>query len=142
MKRINLLSGMSWFVLAVALLFMFSSCAKKMVFASSSVVPAAVGSVKVKTDKNKNHSIHVKVTHLAPASKLSPPGNTYIVWMVTENSGTKNIGQLKSSGSLLSKTLKASLSTVTSFNPSSFFITAEDNGNVQYPGTQMVLSTR
>ena len=127
--------------MVAAFVIIISSCSKKMMFGSSSVVPAAVGSVKVKTDKNKNHTVQVSVTHLAPASKLSPPKNTYVVWMVTESSGTKNIGQLNSSGSFLSKALKGSLKTVTSFNPSSFFITAEENGNVQYPGSPIVLST-
>lgn len=110
-------------------------------FTSSDIVPAAVGSVKIKSDNNKNQTIEVNVKHLAPSSKLSPPQNTYVVWMMTERNGTQNIGQLNSSSSLLSKTLKASLKTVTSYNPTSFFITAEDNGNVQYPASMVVLST-
>ena len=114
---------------------------KKMMFASSSVVPAATGSVKIKTDNNKNHTIEVSVTNLASADKLSPPKNIYVVWMITENNGTKNIGQLNSSSGFLSKTMKASLKTVTSFNPTSFFITAEDNGDIQYPQSSTVLTT-
>lgn len=110
-------------------------------FSNSDIVPAAVGSVKIKSDNNNNQTIEVSVKHLAPSTKLSPPQNTYVVWMVTENNGNQNIGQLNSSSGLLSKTLKASLKTVTSFNPTSFFITAEDNGNVQYPGTTVVLRT-
>lgn len=141
MKTIHSITKTTFFLLATTVLVMLSSCSKKMMFSSSNVVPAAVGSVKVKTDKNKNHSIQVKVTHLAPASKLSPPKSTYVVWMVTENNGTKNIGQLKSSGSLLSKALKGSLSTVTSFDPRNFFITAEDDGDTQYPGPTTVLTT-
>ena len=124
------------------MLVLISACSKKMTFGNSAIVPVAVGSVKLKTDKKKNHTVQVSVTNLAPASKLSPPKNTYVVWMVSEGNGTKNIGQLSSSGSLLSKKLKGSLKTVTSFNPSSFFITAEDNGSVQYPGTPIVLSTQ
>lgn len=129
------------FILTLTLIMLFSSCATKMMFESSSTVPAATGSVKIKTDKNKNHDIQVSVSHLAPASKLSPPQNTYIVWMVTESNGVINVGQLNSSSSLLSKALKASLNTKTSFNPTSFFITAEDNGNVQYPGSTLILTT-
>lgn len=141
MKNSSALSKSLSPVLAIAFILAFTSCAKKLTFSSSSIVPAATGSVKIKSDKNKNQNIHVSVTHLAPASKLSPPQNTYVVWMVTESNGTKNLGQLKSSGSLLSKALKGSLKTVTSFNPTRFFITAEDNGNVQYPGSPVVLTT-
>jgi hypothetical protein len=141
MKKVSGLSKTVCFVVVASLFLLVSACSKKMVFASSSVVPAATGSVKIKTDKNKNHTIDVSVTNLAAADKLSPPKNIYVVWMVTENSGTKNIGQLNSSSSLLSKAMKASLKTVTSFNPTSFFITAEDNGDIQYPQSPTILTT-
>jgi len=125
----------------IVLTMMFSSCSKKMMFSSSSVVPAAAGSVKIKSDKNKNHSIDISITNLAPPSKLTPPQSTYVVWMVTENNGAKNIGQLKSSSSMFSKAFKATLKTVTAFNPTSFFITAENDGDIQYPGSTLVLTT-
>lgn len=141
MKKLPAIKKTVFVGLTVALIMIFSSCAKKMMFSSSSVVPAAVGSVKIKSDKNKNHNIQVSVTNLAPASKLTPPQNTYVVWMVTEGNGIKNIGQLKSSSSLVSKALKGSLKTVTPFNPTNFFITAENNGEVQYPDSTIVLTT-
>ncbi|MCP9768727.1 hypothetical protein EGI22_12445 [Lacihabitans sp. LS3-19] len=112
-----------------------------MAFKNSSVVPAAVGSINLKSDKNNNHTIKISINHLAPASQLTPPYNTYVVWMVTENNETKNIGQLISSSSFLSKALKGSLSAVSSYKPVSFFISAENEGNVEYPGL-IVLSTR
>jgi hypothetical protein len=125
----------------MAAVMVFSSCAKKIMFASSAVVPAAAGSVKIKSDKNKNHTIEISVNNLAPSEKLTPPKKTYVVWMITESNGTKNIGQLNSSSSMLSSALKANLKTVTSFTPSSFFITAEDDGDVQYPASTVVLTT-
>jgi hypothetical protein len=112
-----------------------------MIFSSSSVVPAAEGSVKYKKDKNNNYHVALKVMHLANSNKLTPARSTYVVWMETESNGTKNLGQLKSSGSLLSSTLKGSLSSVTAFQPKSFFITAEDDANVSYPGSEVVLRT-
>lgn len=142
MKQTYTLLKMNSLFLAAILVIFFSSCSKKMIFSSSGTVPAAVGSVKIKKDRNHNQNIQVRVTHLAPASKLLPPQKTYVVWMVTENNGTKNIGQLHSSGSLFSKTLKASLTTVTSFTPTSFYITAEDDGNVQYSSSFVVLTTQ
>jgi len=38
-------------------------------------------------------------------------------------------------------TLKASLNTITSFKPRRIFITAEENGAIQYPAGQVVLTT-
>jgi len=113
-----------------------------MVFSTSSVTPAAVGSVKINTDDNKNHTIEVDVINLAPVDQLTPPKKTYVVWMVADNNETQNIGQLKSSSGFLTKAFKASLNTVTSIKPVSFFITAEDEGNVKYPGTMLVLRTQ
>lgn len=142
MKKIKVITQPILFGLSVALMMMFSSCSKKMMFSSSEIVPAAMGSVKIKSDKNKNQTIEVKVRNLAPSSKLTPPKNTYVVWMVSKSNGTKNIGQLKSSSRKVSKALKGSLKTVSSFYPTSFFITAEDNGNIEYPEMPIVLTTR
>ncbi len=128
------------FVLSICS-FLLLSCSKKMMFASSSVVPAAEGSVKYKKDNNNNYHVDIKVMHLANSNKLTPARSSYVVWMETESNGTKNLGQLKSSGSLLSSTLKGSLSAVTAFQPKSFFITAEDDSNISYPGTEVVLKT-
>lgn len=125
----------------VIMLTLTSSCSKKISFLSSSVVPAASGSVKIKKDKNSNYVINIQLLNLAGSNKLEPARNTYIVWMETQDNITKNIGQIKSTSSLLSKALKASFETVSSSKPSKIFITAEDDANIQYPGTQLVLTT-
>ena len=73
--------------------------------------------------------------------RLDPQKNVYVVWMKTEQNGKKNVGELKTSSSMLSKTLKNSLTRVTPFKPVSFFITAEDNSNIQDPLGKEVLWT-
>ncbi len=122
-------------------LFSATSCAKKISFLTSSVVPAAQGYVKVKNDNNKNYAISVHLTDLAEVGRLQPAKQTYVVWMETNEEATKNIGQIKSSTGFLSKQLKASFETVSSIRPIKIFITAEDDATTQYPGTQVVLST-
>jgi hypothetical protein len=117
------------------------SCAKKYAFELSSIVPAAEGSVVVKKDKNKNYNIHLKVANLADPKRLSPPSDMYIVWMETDHSSSTNIGQLKTSSGMLSKALKSSLTTVSTFKPTAFFITAENNSDIQYPDGEVVLKT-
>ncbi|MBC7749635.1 MAG: hypothetical protein H7Z76_13860 [Methylotenera sp.] len=121
---------------------MLQSCGTtKYNFSTSSVVPAAEGSVKVKKDNNNNYSINLDIKRLADPQRLSPAKKMYVVWMETEQNGRKNIGQLKTSSGLLSSTLTSSLQTVSTFEPTGFFITAEDDANIQYPGGQKVLST-
>jgi len=120
---------------------LFQSCAHSMEFLTSSIVPAAEGSVKIKIDKNNNYKIELKVIRLAAPTRLDPQKNVYVVWMKTEQNGIKNIGELKTSGHMLSKMLKSSLITVTPYKPSGFFITAENDANISDPIGQVVLST-
>lgn len=128
-------------ILTTMMIFLFTSCARKMTFSISPVEPAAQGYVKLKKDKNNNYIVKINIKNLAEVNRLQPSKNTYVIWMVTNEGITKNIGQLKSSKSFLSKKLTASFETVSSFNPAKIFITAEYEANIQYPGNQVVLST-
>ena len=128
-------------IAAIAMLFYFSSCARKIAFQTSTVVPAAKGTVKATKDKNKNYKIKISLSNLAEPTRLQPSKKTYVVWMETENNGTRNIGQINTSTGFLSSKLKASFETVSSFKPTKIFITAEDDATIQYPGMQTVLST-
>jgi hypothetical protein len=131
------------FTVAVAALVMvyLSSCARKINFQSSSVVPAARGDVKVKKDNNNNYNIQISLSDLAEPKRLQPSRSTYVVWMETASNTTKNIGQINSSTGFLSGKLKASFETVSSTKPTKIFLTAEDDASIQYPGEQVVLST-
>jgi hypothetical protein len=117
----------------VMMMASFGACSKKVVFLSSSVVPAAEGYVKVKKDGNENYAITLKVSNLAEVDKMQPPKKTYVVWMETDRGLTRNIGQVVSS-----RNLNANFETVSSFKPVKIFLTAEDNENVQYPGNVVI----
>ncbi|MEO5892478.1 MAG: hypothetical protein ABIQ31_19680 [Ferruginibacter sp.] len=129
-------------VYGIFLLTLLTSCSRKLTFLNSAVVPAAEGVVKINKDGNSNYAIQVKVTHLAEPSRLQPEREMYVVWMVTEKNGTKNIGQLKSSSGFFSSVLEGELNTVSSFKPERVFITAENNANIQYPGSIVILTTK
>lgn len=137
----NRVVRLSFTVLAVLFLFATTSCSTKLKFATSSVVPAAQGSVKVTKDGNGNYDLDLNILHLTEPSRLSPSKELYVVWMETENNGIKNIGQLKSGTGFFSSTLKASFHTVTSFKPKRVFLTAENDAAIQSPGPQVVLTT-
>ncbi len=128
--------------LVFSMVLSLGSCARKISFENSPVVPAATGRVKIKKDKNNNYSIGVSVKNLAEAKRLDPPRDTYVVWIETDCDGTKNIGQMNSSSGFLSSKLKASLNAVSPFKPTRVFITAEDNAAVQYPGLNMIMRTK
>jgi hypothetical protein len=129
-------------ILALIFALSISSCSKTIRFNNSVVVPGADGKVTLSKDDNKNNRIEMTVTNLADPSRLSPAKKTYVVWMQTKNDGVKNIGQLVSETGYFSSARKATLNSVTPFQPLSFFVTAEDDASIQNPGTQTVLTTR
>lgn len=127
-----LLSG----ALLTTVILSVTSCSPKITFLTSSIVPAAEGVVTVKDDKNNNYLINMEITNLAAVDRLTPPKNTYVVWMETDRGSARNIGRI-----VVSNNMKVSFETVSSFRPTKIFITAEDNENAQYPGEMMVLTT-
>lgn len=131
--------GVAFIALIIAVTV--DSCATKARFLTSSVVPAAQGSVKVKKDKNHNYAIQINIYNLAEVDRLQPPAQTYVVWMNTSDGKTRNIGRLDSDKGTFSKNLRASFKTVSSFKPTKIFITAENNDNMAYPSGQVVLTT-
>ena len=133
-----------YFSLAIGsflLLLAFNSCSRKMNFETSSAVPAARGTVKVKKDNNNNYQVKVKLTNLAEVERLDKGNISYVVWMVTENDITKNIGQIRSASTMLSSKLTASFQAVSAFKPIRVFITPEENPEVQYPTQKEILTT-
>lgn len=125
-----------------AMMLFFTSCSKKFTFNESAIVPAAQGTIKVKKDKNDNYGVKLAVRNLAPAEKLVESRNTYVLWANTSGNGIKNLGQLKNASGLFSKALKSELNTATPFEPESFFITAENKADINYPDGQVVLRTK
>lgn len=118
------------------------SCSTRLNFLNSTVVPAAKGSVKVSRDDNRNYALDVKVTNLAEPSRLQPKKDLYVVWLVTKDGATKNIGQLNSSSGFFTSALEGELKTVSSFEPDYVFITAENSSDIQYPLGIVVLTTK
>lgn len=117
-------------------------CSPKIPFETSTVMPTADGAVKVKKDGNNNYSIDINIKHLANPNRLVPSKSLYVVWAETKENGTKNIGRLNTSSGLLSSTLKSSLRTVSPVKPTMIFITAENDATIQYPGSQIIMTTR
>ena len=115
-----------------------SACTPQMVFIDSSIVPSASGKVGVRKDKNKNYVVNVNVRNLAEPKKLSPPSNTYVVWMESGNDPVNKLGQLVPSGRALEARLKAT----SIAKPADIFITAEDNAEVMSPSGPTILTTR
>ena len=125
------------FIIFLVVLFVFSSCAKKISFLNSRIVPAARGQVAIKNDKNKNYNIKIQLSYLAEPDRLQPPKSTYVVWMVSDESEIPiNLGQI-----IGTSKLNINFETVSASKPRRIFITAEDDASIQYPANTVVLET-
>jgi len=113
-----------------------SSCSKKTIFKTSSVVPAARGDVKVKKDNNNNYKIEMKISYIAEPERLNPPMKTYVVWLTSEENNPVNIGQIIGTNKLHVK-----FETVSAIKPKRIFVTAEQEATTQYPSNMIVLES-
>jgi hypothetical protein len=135
-KLISIVKNVIIGCLASMMILTFASCSQKLTFLTSSLVPAAHGSIKVVKESNKNYNITLNVTNLAEVDRLDPPRLFYMVWMVDNKGTTKKIGLINSDDRL-----DSSIETISLFKPVSFLITAEIDETIHDPGTQVVLST-
>lgn len=133
MKSTNFKMSAFAYIASVMIIFSLGSCATKNKFLNSTVLPAAQGTVQIKKDKNQNYVIKIELSNLSPSTRLTPPANAYVVWLVTPDNATRNLGQLNSSTNFMSKNLNASFETVSGIKPAKIVITAENDPTVQYP---------
>lgn len=104
---------------------------------ASPAIPAVEGHAKFGRAPNGNTSVDVTVKHLADPEKLTPPANTYVVWLrPNKDAAPQNIGALT-----VDKKLNGELNTVTALRTFDLFITAEASGQVQAPTGQPLLWT-
>ncbi|MEX0986165.1 MAG: hypothetical protein WD052_01720 [Bacteroidales bacterium] len=135
-KLNSLTKTLSIGILATVILFSFQSCAKKAIFLTSTVVPAAQGEVTVTKNKNNNYVIKIQISNLAEVDRLQPPKKGYVVWMEADRGFIRNIGLVTTSNKL-----NVSFETTATLRPTRIFITAEEDEQVQFPGSMVVLST-
>lgn len=115
-------------VAMLALILLVTSCSTVSKFPVSTVTPAANIVVYRNHDSNGNKTITIKAKNLASTDRLTPSTQTYVAWIVLENNLAKNIGQLK-----IKNAKEAELKTLTAYDYTEIFITAEDQANAQYP---------
>ncbi len=118
-----------------------ASCAKKINFQTSAVVPAARGTVKINKDGNNNYAIKINLFNLSEAKRLPASEQTYVVWLESGEQAVKNLGQINSSTKIISKKLKTSFESVSAVKPTKIFTTIENSSGVQYPGSELILTT-
>src|SRR5581483_405023 len=125
-------------VFLLAILAGTVSCAtRRNLMVAAPAVPAAQGEVKVKPDKNGNLEVNLEVQHLAKPTQLTPPANSYVVWLQGKNGqAPQNLGKLQ-----VGDDLKAKFTAVTPERNFDLFITAEQNPTSSSPTGVEVMRT-
>lgn len=123
--------------LIVALTLVLASCGTTLKFPVSSIAPAADITAKKKTDNHNNITLQITARSLASPDRLNPAGSNYSVWVVTNDYGIKNVGQL-----IIQNAKKSTFKTVTPFDFSEVFITVEEQGNLLTPSGVEISRTK
>ena len=111
------------------------SSAKHYPMTGDTSVPGATGTVTVQKDKdNGNVKVDVKVEHLANPVSLTPPANTYLVWVRANGGDAVKEGAIR-----VDKNLSGDLKVVTTSKEFDIFITPEQSDSVSAPATLQVL---
>jgi hypothetical protein len=123
----------------VLILIIVSSCATKINFPASPVVPAAEPKAEVKKNREGAYVVKLDVANLALPERLTPSKRNYIVWVNTESQGVRNIGELKNRSGMFANRGKASFEGSIAVKPTQIFVTAENRSDLQFPGDHTVL---
>jgi hypothetical protein len=122
-----------WAVLALAI----AGWAKDYHMTASNIVPGASAELNVSKEKDGNVRFNLKVRHLAKPGRLTPPANTYVVWLQQEGSEPQSQGELK-----IGDNLKGELKGATPLHNFKVFVTTETDGQTKFPSEQVVLRAR
>ena len=101
----------------------------------SASVPAAQARLQIQKEEN-NTRLKISAAHLAPAPRVAPGANEYVVWIrpLDGASGPRNAGAMT-----VDEDLESSLTTVTPHEDFEVFLTPEPSGNVTVPSGPKVL---
>jgi hypothetical protein len=101
---------------------------------NTGLTPAAEGKVTTSADPNGNTQVKVEVKHLATPQKLTPPRQSYLVWVQARGKSPELLGVLR-----VNDKLEGSLKATTPYKVFDIFVTAEDTLHPEGPSEAVVL---
>jgi hypothetical protein len=125
-------------LVAVAMLAIgVTAWAKTYTMEATSIAPGAKGTLDAKALKSgENTQATLKVDNLAKPSLLTPPANTYVVWLQSEGGQSQNEGTLQ-----VGDNEKGDITLTTTASKFSVFVTAENETHPEHPSNRVVLRT-
>ena len=130
------------YLIAFMLLIGLYGCSTKITFPVSNIVPAAEPVAKISKNKIGGYDINLDINNLALPERLSPPKKYYMVWIETQSEGISKLGEIANNRGLFSNRGRASFEAETMYRPTLIIVTAENNLDITYPGSQIILKSR
>lgn len=121
-------------VFSAVLMLGLAAWAADVPMVASSIVPAAAGTISYQHDRNGNIKFTVSTKNLAAPSQLTPPKNTYVVWIEPRDQQPQNAGVLT-----VNNDLQGSFSSTTPYKTFNVVVTAEDSPTVTQPSGPQIL---
>jgi hypothetical protein len=123
--------------LFIAITFLLTTAAwsREDKLTNTGLAPAAMGKVTTSTDRNGNTEVEVKVQHMATPQSLTPPAQTYLVWVQPRGQQAELLGALR----VNSDNLEGSLKGTTTYKDFDVVITAENNTKPDVPSDAVIL---
>ena len=101
---------------------------------NTGAAPAAEGKVITDNDRNGNTGVEIQVKHMATPQSLTPPKQTYLVWVQPRGKDPELLGALR-----VNSDLQGSLKAATTYKDFDVLITAEDSTKPEMPSSMVIL---
>jgi hypothetical protein len=122
-----------WFAI-VAFLLAAAASAREDKLTNTGMAPAAQGKVITSTDRNGNTDVEIQVKHVATPQSLTPPHQTYLVWVQPRGKEAELLGALR-----VNEDLEGSLKATTTYKDFDVLVTAEDSIKEAAPSGNVIL---
>lgn len=116
---------------------LISACSREIVFPVSDRMPTAEAVLRIDELDSRDYEIDLNVYNIPEAKRVIPSEFIYVVWMVTREDGTINIGPLS-----VGQDNQGSLQYSSAYQPVRIFVTEEANREVVLPSSIIVLDSK
>ncbi len=122
------------FLAALSFVLVISAWGKEDKLVNTGLQPAAEGKLTTSNDRNGNTEVEVQVKHLARPQSLTPPRQTYLVWVQPRGKDPELLGALR-----VNSDLGGSLKATTTYKEFDVVVTAEDQATATTPSSAVIL---
>lgn len=121
-------------LIAIAIVLTAVAWSREDKLTNTGLTPAAEGKVVTSTDRNGNTEVEVQVKHVARPQALTPPRQSYLVWVQPRGMQPQLLGALR-----VNEDLEGSLKATTTYKDFDVLVTAEDNLKTETPSSTVIL---